>query len=271
MNNLLNIIAKILERKDNIFRLEVEQEEEYDIDFDNDDYMFGEPIEEKVKQMKKPKEKSEKKPTIIPIKEWRNHVINHTDWIGKDEQLYKIPDDGNCFYTSIAVLHYGNEDSIRVRKEIVQYMMIMSFGDKYAENYEKYFDDFNTGKNIPKLLNNEEIKDLWGSGVDEFVKDYNDPLNIKVAYAIADTMKGLKKTDIASWADNLIIPSFASLLYKVNICIYQIERSEGKFVTHKCTRDFGSFIENPQNKKLYKIIFYNKGLNNHFDAIIKNK
>jgi len=261
LNNLLNIIIEINERNkdidDQIFKLNILEEEDYSHDFlyDSDD-----DFDNAFEQLKK----------NIPLIKWREHVKKSTNWINSTEQLYEIKDDGNCFYTSFAVLHYADKDqSLRVREEIVKYMMKMSFGDKYAENYQNYYEDFINGNKIPELLTNKDVNELWSSGIDAFVEDTKAPLNVKVAYVIADTMHGLRPIDIVSWADNIIIPTFASLLYEVNICIYQIERDDDDFKTYDCTIDFGSLIKYNKDKKVYKLIFYNKGLNNHFDAIIK--
>jgi hypothetical protein len=208
----------------------------------------------------------------IPLKEWRDYAKTNKELINNNEKLYEVKVDGNCEFGALSLLIYNTEDANRVRREIVKYMLKLSFGDQYMNKYQELYKDYIKGINAPILseksrILNEPIKDFWESIIPNFdIPENIKTLNAKVAYLTAKFMEGLPGiSDIPEWGDNYVIPHFASDLYEITLCIDTINRNK-KFNVDKCSKDFATLIEN--DKEPRKLILYNKGLNNHFDVVI---
>ena len=198
------------------------------------------------------------------------------------EELIEIKDDGYCLYGTLAKIIYNASDdvtTIRVQREIIQYMLKVSFGDEYAKNHQKYYDDFVKGINIPPLLigqiKNDTISDFWKQQMD--INKYvpldkkNKDLNIKVAYVIADFMKGLPEINPnPQWGDLKIMPTLASELYEISLCILVIDRNkQNKIDVNNCDDGSSLLIKHSLDKIPKKLAFYTKhGEGKHFDAIV---
>lgn len=274
MNNLLEEIKAIHERRaDIIYKIEIDEDDDYSGDtfpdffgtISDDDIMSEDSVEVKTKN--------------LPLENWRKFVEENV--MEKDEQLFRIAVDGNCEFSSISIIKYGVEDPNRIRKEIVQYMLKISFGDMYENiEFKQFYDKFQKIfeqdpalikiNDFPKLIPGNILEDVFSIIVTDFVPDSlnNVDMNIKVMYIIIHYMEGLPDiTNIPFWGDNILIPFVASQLYKINLCIIQINYDKGNFVieNNDCDLHYGD----EKNKTVYELILYNKGLNNHFDLIVK--
>lgn len=293
MDNLLRMIYIIIKRRDNInnqiSKLKTKQQEYddlsdsddiysdlYDSDDDFDDYgdLLDTNNDNNVVTSKKNKPKKELTRNI-PIDVMRQRI--KSKWIESDEQLYPIDPTGNCFYASIAELRYHDEKKAWfVREEIVKYMLETSFGSKYVEKYKKYYNDFKNGHNIPELLQNGDIINIWKQGIYSFY-DGVAPLNHKIAYAIAETMEGIDEKDekgnkiYPSWADMTVIPMFTSMKYNVILHIYYIGNDNNDPDDEPYIIDYTDTHQTNETKQIYKLIFYDRTPNNHYDAIGKKK
>ena len=264
------------------------------IEFEYDENVFFEAyseIEKDIFKQFEKKKKSDEQPTKINYDDYRNYIRTKTKIIEPNEELIEIADDNYCLYGSLAKIVYNNNDmktTQRVQREIIKYMIKMSFGDQYANRYDELHDDFINGTNIPPLLENE----IKGSDMDEFwntdmninssliaigapllaTKDI--PLNIKVAHTISDFMFGIPEIDEnPHWGDTTIIPTFASELYEITICMNVFVNEAGVFSFDECDIDRLSLIMHDTDTKPRKIVHYasKKGpiySGSHFDAIV---
>lgn len=105
----------------------------------------------------------------------RKFVINETNLVESDEKLFEIKADGNCLFRALAKIIYNNDDddtTHRVRREIVKYMLKITFENDWYKDHVKIYDGFliqKTIKNVDEI--NYLHKERWENYIFSFQED----------------------------------------------------------------------------------------------------